>query len=80
MVYLPLSSPLASGTRAMIPTPASCADGSTNSSGLSRKAFKMICTVAVPRREIAVRASSTVSTLTPYAEIAPSETKVSRAS
>ena len=40
----------------------------------------MICTVAVPRREIAVRASSQVSTLTPYAAMAPSATSVSSAS
>ncbi len=65
--YLPLSRPLANGTRARIPTPASTAAGSTNSSGFNRKAFRMIWTVAVPRREIAVSASSQVSTLTPYA-------------
>ena len=80
MVYRPLSSPLASGTRAMMPTPAGRADGSTSSSGLRRKAFRMICTVAVPRREMAVSASSTVSTLTPYAAMTPSATSVSRAS
>ena len=40
----------------------------------------MICTVAVPRREMAVSASSVVSTLTPYAAITPSATSVSRAS
>ena len=40
----------------------------------------MIWTVAVPRREIAVSASSQVSTLTPYAAITPSATRVSSAS
>ena len=64
----------------MMPTPAADAAGSTKSSGFSRNAFTMICTVAVPRREIAVSASSQVSTLTPYAAMAPSATRVSRAS
>ena len=44
--YLPDSSPLASGTRAMMPTPAPAAAGSTASSGLSRNMFRMICTLA----------------------------------
>ena len=52
------------------PRPVAAA-GSTYSSGLRRKAFRMICTVAMPRREIAVSASSQVSTLTPYAAMAP---------
>ena len=49
----------------MMPTPASCAAGSTASSGFSRNAFRMICTVATFGRAIAVSASSAVSTLTP---------------
>ena len=64
----------------MIPTPASTAAGSTASSGLSRKALRMIWMEATPGRAIAASAWSTVSTLTPYAAIAPSATRVSRAS
>ena len=64
----------------MMPTAFAAAAPSTSSSGLRRNAFRMICTVAVPRRDIAVRASSQVSTLTPYAAMAPSSTKVSRSS
>ena len=64
-MYLPESSPEASGTRAMMPTPAASAAGSTSSSGLSRKALRMICTVAVPSCRMASRASSVRSTLTP---------------
>ena len=78
--YLPGSSPLASGTRAMIPTPAACAAGSTRSSGLSRNALRMIWTVATFGRAIAVSASSHVSTETPYAARAPSATRASSAS
>ena len=51
--YLPDSSPLASGTRAMMPTPAAAAAGSTSSSGFSRNMFRMICT----RRDAAVARS-----------------------
>ncbi len=51
----------------MMPTPASFAAGSTSSSGLSLNALKMIWTLATLGRAIAVSASSTVSTLTPYA-------------
>lgn len=64
-VYLPDSSPEASGTRATMPTPASRAAGSTSSSGLSRKGLRMICTEATPGRAMAVSASAQVSTLTP---------------
>ena len=64
-VYRPDSSPEASGTLAMMPTPAAAAAGSTWSSGLRRNGLKMICTDAVPGRAIAVRAWSAVSTLTP---------------
>ena len=64
----------------MIPTPLAAAAGSTSSRGLVRKAFRISWTVAVPRREMAVRASSTVSTLTPYAAMTPSATNVSNAS
>ena len=64
-VYRPDRSPDASGTRAMMPTPAAEAAGSTRSRGLSRNALRMICTVATPGRAMAVRASSTVSTETP---------------
>ena len=78
--YLPDSSPEANGTRAMIPTPASTAAGSTSSSGLSRKALRMICTEATCGRAIAASAWSAVSTLTPYAAIVPSATSTSRAS
>ena len=49
----------------MMPTPARPAAGSTSSSGLRRNAFRMICTVAVPGRAIAVSAWADVSTLTP---------------
>lgn len=49
----------------MIPTPASFAAGSTASSGLSRKALRMIWTVAVLPRAMAASASSVRSTLTP---------------
>ena len=45
--------------------PGADAAGSTSSSGFSRKALRMICTVATPGRAIAVSASATVSTLTP---------------
>ena len=64
-VYLPLSSPEARGTRAMMATPASIAAGRTASSGLSRNALRMICTLATPGRAIAASAWSAVSTLTP---------------
>ena len=60
VVVLPESRPHASGTRAMMPTPASAAAGSTASSGFRRKALKMICTVATSGRAMAVRASSAV--------------------
>ena len=40
----------------MMPTPASAAAGSTASSGLRRKALRMICTLATPGRAIAVSA------------------------
>jgi hypothetical protein len=40
----------------MMPTPAASAAGSTSSSGLSRKAFRMICTDATPGRAIDARA------------------------
>ncbi len=79
-MYRPDSSPEASGTRAMMPTPAARAAGSTSSSGLRRNALKMICTLAVPGRVIAASASAQVSTLTPYAAIRFSATRVSRAS
>ena len=49
--YLPESRPLASGTRAMMPTPAACAAGRTSSSGFRRNAFRMICT----RRDVRPR-------------------------
>ncbi len=64
----------------MMPTPASEAAGSTCSSGLSRNALRMIWTVATPGRAMAVSASSTVSTETPYAAVTPSSTSVSSAS
>jgi hypothetical protein len=64
----------------MIPTPASAAAGSTRSSGLRRKTLRMICTLATFGRAMAVSASSTVSTETPYAATRPSWTRVSRAS
>jgi hypothetical protein len=54
--------PEASGTRAMMPTPAAAAAGRTRSSGLSRNAFRMICTEATPGRAIADSAWSHVST------------------
>jgi hypothetical protein len=44
----PDSRPDASGTRAMMPTPAAAAAGSTRSSGLRRNALRMICTLATP--------------------------------
>ena len=72
--YLPESRPLASGTRAMMPTPASTAAGSTRSSGLRRKTLRMICTLATFGRAIARSASSTVSTETPYAARLPCST------
>ena len=78
--YFPESRPEASGTRTMMPTPASLAAGNTSSSGLSRKALAMICTVATCGCAIAASASSTFSTLTPYDATAPSATKVSSAS
>ncbi len=78
--YLPDSRPLASGTRAMMPTPASAAAGSTRSRGLRRKALRMIWIVATCGRAIAASASSTVSTDTPYAATRPSSTRVSSAS
>jgi hypothetical protein len=77
--YFPLSSPLASGTLAMIPTPAAAAAGSTCSSGLRRSTFRMICTLATFGRAIACSASSTVSTETPYAAIAFSSTELVQA-
>ena len=80
LVYRPESSPDASGTRAMMPTPAAAAAGSTWSSGLRRNAFRMICTLATPGRAIAVSAWSEVSTLTPYAAMRSSDTSVSSAS
>ncbi|GAA1696669.1 hypothetical protein GCM10009680_40930 [Streptomyces yatensis] len=80
LVYFPDSSPDASGTRAMIPTPASRAAGTTSSSGLSRNGLRMICTLAVPGRAIAASASAHVSTLTPYAATRSSATSVSSAS
>ena len=48
-----------------MPTPAAWAAGSTLSSGLRRNALRMICTLAMPGRAIAVSASAQVSTLTP---------------
>jgi hypothetical protein len=78
--YLPERRPDASGTRAMIATLAFLAAGSTSSSGLSRNALRMICTLATCGRAVALRAWSTVSTLTPYAAIEPSSTSASRAS
>ncbi len=67
----PDSRPDASGTRAMMPTLAACAAGSTSSRGLRRNALRMICTVAVPGRAIALRASAQVSTLTRTLRYAP---------
>ena len=64
VVYRPLSSPDASGTRAMMPTPAA-RRGQHLVSGFSRNALRMICTVATPGRAIAASASAHVSTLTP---------------
>ena len=65
-VYLPDSRPEASGTRAMMPTPAAAAAGSTWSSGLSRNALRMICTVATcPAGRSRPAPGRTVSTLTP---------------
>jgi hypothetical protein len=64
----------------MIATPASAAAGSTCSSGFCRRALRMICTLATPGRAIAVSASSTRSTLTPYAAIRLSATSSSSAS
>jgi hypothetical protein len=78
--YLPDSRPEASGTRAMIATSAAFAAGSTSARGLRRKALRMICTLVTPGRAIAVRASAEVSTLTPYAAMRCSSTRVSSAS
>jgi hypothetical protein len=64
----------------MMPTPAAAAAGRTRSSGLSRNAFRMICTEATPGREIADSAWSHVSTETPYDAIEPSSTSASSAS
>ena len=64
----------------MMPTPAARAAGSTSSSGLRRNALRMICTVAVPGRAIAASACAQVSTLTPYAAMRCSATRVSSAS
>jgi hypothetical protein len=44
--YFPDSKPDARGTRAMMPTPASRAAGSTSSSGRCRKQLRMICMLA----------------------------------
>ncbi len=63
-VYFPESSPEASGTRAMMPTPAAAAAGRTSSRGLRRNGLRMICTLATPGRAMAVSASAQVSTLT----------------
>src|SRR4051794_32184147 len=78
--YLPVSSPLASGTRARMPTCARCAAGSSCSSGLRRKMLRMTWTVCTPGCCSAVSPSATVSTETPYAAIACSSTRVSRVS
>ena len=64
-VYLPDSSPEASGTRAKIETPAAAAAGSTSSSGFSRNGLTMICTLVTWGRAIAARAWAQVSTETP---------------
>lgn len=45
-----------------------------------RNGLRMICTLATCGRAIAVSASAQVSTLTPYAAIRSSSTRVSRAS
>ncbi len=64
----------------MMPTPAARAAGRTSSSGFSRNGFRMIWTLATPGRAIAVSASAQVSTLTPYAAMRCSATRVSSAS
>ena len=64
----------------MMATPAAAAAGSTSSTGFWRNALRMIWTLAVPGRAIAVSAWAHVSTLTPYAAMRCSATRVSRAS
>ena len=63
--YLPVSSPLASGTRARMPTRARCAAGSSCSSGLRRKTLRITWIEATPGCSSAVSPSATVSTETP---------------
>lgn len=64
----------------MIATPASSAAGRTSRSGFIRNGLRMICTLATPGRAMAVSASAQVSTLTPYAAMRSSATRVSSAS
>ena len=68
-MYFALSRPDASGTRAMMPTPACSAAGSTSSRGFSRNALRMIWTWSPPPFRCR-RACAVSSTLTPYAAIA----------
>ena len=65
VVSLPVSRPLASGTRARIPTCRFHACAKSSSAGLRRNMLKMIWTVCTCGWRIARCASSTVSTLTP---------------
>jgi hypothetical protein len=57
--------PLASGTRARMPTCLFRACSKNSAAGRRRKQLKTICTVCMPGNSMALRASSTRSTLTP---------------
>ena len=64
-LILPVSSPLASGTRAMTATFFLLRLSKNSSAGRWRKILKMIWTLTTPGYSIAFSASSTLSTLTP---------------
>ena len=76
----PVSKPDASGTRTMTPTSRRRACSKKSSAGRWRKMLKMICTVETLGYSIAFSASSTFSTLTPYARTSRSSTSRSQAS